>query len=198
MIYAAPVERQGTGQALLEVPQPGLGGEVALVMLGCAGPGWDQALDPLNWRQPREQPVAPQPEQPLSLHFGTWLVPELSFICQAGQIKRLFALSPCPTVTATCSACHRTLCGARMSFGLCFGDRQRKAVCTNPVLDLTAQWGWVQDERGHGETQCNGYAQHRGRGHCEPPEDKPQQGQNPWISYQLHLPVLSLEGTNWP
>lgn len=147
VIYVAPVERQGIGWALLEVPQPRLGREVALVVLGCAGPGWIRALDPLGWRWPREElPAAGRAAgAALSLRFGTRLVPKLSFICLTGQRKRLFTPSPCPTVTATGSACQQTFCGARTSFGLCFGDWQRKGLCTNPALDLIAWWGWVQD-----------------------------------------------------
>lgn len=87
VIYAALVERRGTGWALSEVPQPMLAGRVALVMLGCAGPGWH-----LGWRWPGEEPTALQrcwgflQWEELSLCFRAQLMPELSFIGLAGQI----------------------------------------------------------------------------------------------------------------
>ena len=60
MIYTTLVGRQGTGWALSEVLLPGLGREAALVMLGCAGPGWDVASDPLSHWWPTEEPAGPR------------------------------------------------------------------------------------------------------------------------------------------
>lgn len=77
------------GLCQTEVPQPGQAGEVALVMLACAKPGWHLGWWCWGFLQEEVQPE-------LSLFFRTRLMPKLSFIGLAGQIKRFFAPRLCP------------------------------------------------------------------------------------------------------
>lgn len=118
VIYAALVQRQGTAGPCQRCGHRGGFGDV-----GSAGPGWDWALLNLWW--PRDKPMARggagascrrRGGQSSCCPQGQHTIPFWdSHPRLAGQRKRLFAPSPCPTAAATGSACQQTLCGARIN-----------------------------------------------------------------------------------
>lgn len=128
------LESQGIGWALSEAGWRGGFGDASMCQTWLA-PGLVAARGRC-WGF-LQQEVQPE----LSLCSRTRVMPKLSFIGLAEQIKRLFCPQALPFRLQQAQSVKALQ--SKGDFGLCFGDGRRKSVSTNPAQDPTVQRGWV-------------------------------------------------------